>query len=162
MKTRLFTDQGVCHSESADTLAEVLVGVGLLGLFFASLFSGMSRCTGLTQIAREDLRATQILLERIEGIRLFNWNQLVYSNNLCPATFTSSYCPIANDSGSTGFTYYGTMVITNISDELASSYSNQIRAIIVTLNWTNAGVSHTRKMTTYQAKYGAQNYAFNN
>ncbi len=162
MKTRLFTNQGFRHSESADTLAEVMVGVGLLGLLFASLFGGMCRCTGLTQIAREDLRATQILLERIEGIRLFNWNQLVYSNNLCPATFTSSYCPIANASGSTGFTYYGTMVITNISCGPASSYSNQIRAIIVTLNWTNAGFSRTRTVTTCQAKYGAQNYAFNN
>ena len=162
MKTKLFTNQGFRHSESADTLAEVMVGVGLLGLLFASLFSGMSRCTGLTQIAREDLRATQILLDRIECIRLFNWNQLVYSNNLCPATFTSSFCPIANDSGSTGFTYYGTMAITNISYGLAPSYSNQIRAIIVTLNWTNAGISRTRTMMTYQAKYGAQNYAFNN
>ena|ERR1041385_1473340 len=162
MKTRLFTYQGFRHGESADTLAEVMVGVGLLGLLFASLFSGMSRCARLTQIAREDLRATQILLDRIEGIRLFNWNQLVYSNNLCPATFTSSYCPIVNHCCSTGFTYYGSMVITNISYGLAPSYSNQIRAIIVTLNWTNAGISRTRTMTTYQAKYGAQNYAFNN
>ena len=162
MKTRLFTNQGFRHSESADTLAEIMVGVGLLGLLFASLFSGMSRCTGLTQIAREDLRATQILLDRIEGIRLFNWNQLVYSNNLGPTTFTSPYCPIENDSGSIGLTYYGTMVITNVNYGLASSYSNQIRAIIVTLNWTNAGISRSRTITTYQAKYGAQNYAFNN
>jgi type II secretory pathway pseudopilin PulG len=146
----------------AETVVEVMVGVSLLGLVFASLFSGMSMSTRLTQLAREDLRATQILLERMEGIRLFNWNQLVYSNTLCPPKFTCSYSPFDSSSGATGITYYGSTVITNVSFNPAASYSNQMRAIIVTVNWTNAGIPRTRTMMTYQAQYGEQNYTFNN
>ena len=146
----------------AETVVEVMVGISLLGLVFASLFNGISMSTRLTQLAREDLRATQILLERMEGIRLFNWNQLVYSNTLCPRTFTCSYSPIASGSGAAGITYYGTTVITNVSFSPAASYTDQMRAIIVTVNWTNAGIPRTRTMTTYQAQYGEQNYTFNN
>jgi hypothetical protein len=139
-----------------------MVGVGVLAVVLASIFRGMSMSNGLTRIAREDLRATQILVERMEGIRLFNWNQLVYSNSLCPRTFTTSYFPIPDSTGSTGITYYGTMLITNVIFDPASSYSNQMRAITVTVNWTNSDIPRSRSMTAYQAQYGLQNYIFNN
>jgi hypothetical protein len=161
-KTRRSTIQGFNRAERADTVVEVLVGACLLALALASLFAGMSMSTGLTQFAREDLRATQIMVERTEAIRLFNWNQLIYSNTLCPASFTSFFFPIPNSSGSTGVTYYGTMSISNVVLSPATSYSDQMRQITVTLNWTNAGLAHSRSMTTYQAQYGMQNYSFNN
>jgi len=147
---------------AATTTVEVAVGTALLGFLFMSLFAGMSMSSAQTRMAREDLRATQILLERIEGIRLFDWYQLVYSNNLCPATFTSSFYPRADGSGPTGITYYGTMVITNASLSPAASYTNQLRAVTVTVSWTNSGVRHQRSMSTYQGQYGMQNYIFNN
>lgn len=161
MKIKLLKLQDSPRFQSADSMLEIMVGVGLLGMVLASLFSGISMATGMTEMARQDLRATQILLERIEGLRLFNWNQLLYSNSLCPANFTSSFYPIPNSSGSTGITYYGTIVLTNVAAGPACSYSNQIRAIVVTVNWTNGGLGHTRSLTTCQSQYGAQNYAFN-
>jgi hypothetical protein len=150
------------HRESGNTVIEVIVGVGVLAVILATVFRGMTMSNGLTRIAREDLRATQILVERMEGIRLFNWNQLVYSNSLCPRTFTTSYFPIPDSTGSTGITYYGTLQITNVVFDPQSSYSNQMRAIMVTINWTNSGILHSRSMTGYQAQYGLQNYIFNN
>jgi hypothetical protein len=134
----------------------------LFGILFVSLFAGMSMTSSKTRLAREDLRATQILVERIEGVRLYNWDELVYSNTLCPATFTSSYYPIADSSGSTGMTYYGTVVITNASLNPTASYTNQLRSITVNVTWTNSGLAHSRSMTTYQAQFGMQNYIFNN
>ena len=162
MKVACSKGRDVSGRETAATAVEVLISVGLLGIVFVSLFSGMTMGTAETRAAREELRATQIMLERMEGIRLYNWDQLVYSNNLCPPTFTASYYPVTNSSGSTGITYYGTMSVTNISISPAPSYSNQLRLIVVSVYWTNAGVRHSRTMKTQQAQYGEQNYTFNN
>jgi len=162
MKTNPLSIHPSRRGQKAHTLVEVTMGVGLLGFMSATLFGGMSMTTAETRMARQNLRAPQIMVERMEGIRLFNWDQLLSSDSLCPATFTSSFYPLPNSSGSTGITYYGTMVITNASLNPVASYSNQLRAITVTVAWTNFGVGHQRSMTTYQAQYGMQNYVFNN
>ena len=148
------------RDETATTLVEVLVGLGLFGIMVLSLFGGMSMALGQSRAAREDLRATQIMVERMEGIRLFTWDQLNYSNTLCPTSFTSDYEPGAN--GSSGLVYYGTMQITNVSLSPSPSYSNSLRSITVSVDWTNFGQAHHRTMTTYQAQYGMQNYVFGN
>src|SRR5512141_804008 len=95
----------------AYTLAEVAVASALLAVLFVSLYGGMSQGFAVTQVSRENLRATQILLERMEGIRLFNWNQLVYSNWV-PTVFTNYYYPMTNAGESPGIMYLGRMTIT--------------------------------------------------
>lgn len=160
MKIPSHTDQWRRFGQLGYSLAEVTVGLGLLGLVTTSLFSGMSMTTAQTRIAQEDLRATQIMLERMEGIRLFNWDQLT-NTDLCPATFAASFYPTSDtNSEPSGITYYGTVVVTNTS--LSVSYTNQLRAITVSVAWTNFAMPHQRSMTTYQAQYGMQNYVFNN
>jgi hypothetical protein len=127
-----------------------------------SIFSAMSMSMAQTRIAREDLRATQIMVERMEGIRLFDWNQLTNSA-LCPATFTNYFYPVSDESGPTnGAVYYGTMTITKAAMSPAPSYTNQLLSITVAVSWTNFGIAHQRQMMTYQAQYGMQNYVFNN
>ena len=159
MKINILCPQPCPRGQLAATTVEVAMGVAIMGILFVSLFSGVTMTTATTRLAREDLRATQVLLDRIEGIRLFDWAQLVYSNNFCPRTFTSSYYPVANSAGATGATYYGTLTITNTS--LSAGYTNQLCAITVSVIWTNSGIPHKRSMTTYQAQYGMQNYIFN-
>src|SRR5512145_1777779 len=92
----------------AYTLAEVAVTSALMGVLFVALYGGMSSGFAITQVSRENLRATQILLERMEGIRLFNWNQLVYSNWV-PSVFTNYYYPITDPGESPGIMYVGSM-----------------------------------------------------
>src|SRR6266508_4273052 len=58
----------------AFAIAEVLVSVALMAIVFVSLYLGMSSGFAVTKLSRENLRATQIMLERLEGIRLYNWN----------------------------------------------------------------------------------------
>jgi len=133
-----------------------------------SLYAGISSCFSLTKVAREDLRATQIMIERMEGIRLYNWDQLVYSN-MIPTSFTAAYYPLALSGQSTGITYSGTMVISNAVLNPPATYSSNMREITVTVFWTNYyGANMTEKlvrsrtMTTYTARDGIQNYVFYN
>ncbi len=137
------------------------MGVALIGIVFVSLLAGMSSGFAVTQVARENLRATQIMLERVEGLRLYNWNQLVYSN-MVPTTFTNYYYPLAAPGESKGIVYTGTMTITNANMNPAATYGSRMRAVVVTVNWTSGNVPRTRTMTTYAAQEGIQNYVFSN
>ncbi len=145
----------------AYTLAEMAVAVSLLGIIFVSLYGGMSTGFAVTQASRENLRATQILLERMEGIRLYNWNQVMYSNWI-PTTFTNWYYPLAGSNESLGIMYSGTMTITPSPTLTPSaSYANKMCAVVATVNWVSAGVPRTRSLTTYVSQHGIQNYVFN-
>lgn len=152
----------------AFSLLEVLVGMVIMIIAVVSLYAGISTSVSLTKAAREDLRATQIMLERMEGLRLYNWDQLVHSN-MIPSSFTASYYPLATSGQSSGITYAGTLAISNAVLKPAASYASNMRAITVTVFWTNFyGADMTEKlvrsrtMTTYTARDGIQNYVFNN
>lgn len=145
----------------AFTLAEAMVACALLSVLFIALYGGMSSGFAITQVSRENLRATQILLERMEGVRLYNWDQLVYSNWV-PTTFTNWYYPLTNANESPGIQYVGRMrIIPNPTLTPATTYSAKMCAVFAEVNWVSAGVSRRRSMTTYVARNGIQNYVYN-
>ena len=101
------------------------------------------------------------MLEYMEGIRLYNWEQLTVSNWI-PVNFTRYYYPFATSNESAGITYYGTVFVTNFNTYAspAAAYSDNMRAVVATINWTNGGGAHTRRMITTVARNGMQNYVF--
>src|SRR5262249_34072922 len=124
------------------TLMEVVMAVALLALMLVSLYGGISSGFAVIQLARENLRSTQIMLERMEGIRLYNWNQLNYSN-MIPGTFTAYYYPLASNGESKGLAYSGQMIITNAYLSPAATYNTNMRQVIVILNWNSGNVRRT-------------------
>lgn len=138
------------------SLIEAMVGMGIVGIVFISLYAGISTGVAIIQLARENLRATQIIVEKMETIRLCSWEQITSGTNL-PPTFTEFYYPkgLVNKQG---ITYYGTLTITNANT--GASYDNDLRLVIITLYWTNGNVPRMRQMQTLVAKDGIQNYIF--
>lgn len=136
------------------SLSEGLFGVAIMGVVFVSLYSGMA--TGFHSIrdSQENLRATQILLEKFETIRLYNWEQL-NTPGFIPAEFTSYFAPNEN---SKGITYKGRVTISQ--PPLTEVYSTDMRAVTITLTWNSSGMDHTRTFTSFAAKYGIQNYVY--
>jgi type II secretory pathway pseudopilin PulG len=155
----IIPDRKKISRQLAFTMAEVMVGVSLMGILFVALFGGMSSGFALTQVARENLRATQIILERVEGVRLYNWNQLCYSNWI-PSTFTNYYYPITRPGESKGIEYVGTMTISPAVMDPPASYSGNMRQVTVNIQWVSAGVPRSRTITTYVARNGIQNYVY--
>ena len=82
------------------------------------------------------------------------------SNWGVPGDFTRSYYPLAASNDSRGTTYYGRVDITNANLSPPAAYSDNMRSVLVTINWTNGGVAHTRSMGTYVARNGMQSYVF--
>ena len=132
-------------------MAIALLGIvagGVLGSFRYGFFS--------LQLLRENQRATQILLEKVETLRLYSWDQ-VNSNGFVPTTFTDVYDP-QGATGAKGTGYTGTLTVA--ACPLAASYSTNLRQLTVSLRWTTGTVPHTRTLATYIAKDGMQNYVY--
>ncbi len=153
-----------CRSEVAYTLAEVLVGLLLIAVVAISLFAAFSAGFAVAGLQREDLRATQIMMRKLEGIRLCTWNQLTN-----PIPFTEPYDPTATNNA-VGSIYAGTLY-TNPATGLIgpTTYANNMRLVTVTITWTNYSLGTTnssfgrpvvrsRTMQTFVARYGIQNY----
>jgi hypothetical protein len=114
------------------------------------------------------LRATQIALARMEGLRLYAWssNQL-FSPTMLPNNFTDYYYP-SNLGGVFGnnTVYTGSVTIANVVFNPTSSYSNNMQQIVIKVGWQDTFYgrtnSHVRTFNTYVARYGLQNYIFVN
>ena len=90
MKTWSSLSRQPIQGKSAYTLAEVLIAVTIIAILFVSLYRGIAFCFDATRAERENLRATQVILRRMEGIRLFNWNQIT-NTALNPPIFYEEY-----------------------------------------------------------------------
>src|SRR5438445_5990691 len=97
--------------QSAYTLAEVMVGVAIMSVMFLTLYLGFTQGFGVVQASRENLRATQILQQYSELIRLYTWDQLTNGTTIQhPFTTNWTFYPLGA-SGSQGVTYTATMTI---------------------------------------------------
>lgn len=150
---------------AAFTLAEVIVAVAIFAIIFLAAYSGTIQGTSLIQTTRENERATQILLDKAEVLRLYTWDQLTntsftslsFSENYNPSGSTN-YNSSATTNGSVGPTYYGAVTISPAP--LNEIYSNDMRMLTFRVLWTNNDLSHQRQLTTLVSRYGMHNYIF--
>ena len=138
------------------TLVDLIMAIGVLDVMASGIFGSFRYGFFTLQLVRENQRATQVMLEKVETIRLYSWDQ-INSNGFIPATFTDTYDPSAATNVQ-GVTYNGTVTVANCP--LSSSYAGNMRQLTVTLNWTTRDVPHSRSLTTYIAKDGLQNYVY--
>lgn len=146
--------------ERAFTLIEMAVCTAVMSIIFVSLYGGIASGFGLVKLARENLRANQIIVEKMETIRLYNWDQ-INSNGFIPATFTAPFFPppVNNtNSDSSGVIYYGTLSVTNVP--FSAEYSTNMRLVTVSLTWTNANMARIRELQTLVSQNGMQNYIY--
>jgi len=140
--------------QAAFSLVEVSVGMALLATVLGALFSSFTSGFFTMQLARENLRATQILLEKVETIRLYNWTQIT-TPGFIPTSFTAAYDP---NSGDTGPVYTGSLAISDVP--ITPSYSNDMKQFTVRIDWQSGGLARNREFTTYVARNGLQSYIY--
>jgi hypothetical protein len=111
-------------------------------------------------MSRENVRATQILVKKIETIRLCSWDQL--SN--FPATFQETFDARAIQNGNRDLIYYGSVTFAPADAVGDTSYKTNMLLVTVSLAWTNLNgrtpIIHQQQMQTQVARYGSQNYAW--
>jgi len=143
---------------SGFTMVEVLIAMGIAGLVFVTLYLGLAQCVSAVQSARYRLRATQILTEKLEAIRLYNWDQ-INTPGFIPKNFTEYYKPGKNSSLSpVGIRFSGTITVTNALVQPA--YDNTMRKVVAQVSWVSRGSIHQERMETLVSQYGIQNYLY--
>jgi prepilin-type N-terminal cleavage/methylation domain-containing protein len=138
------------------SLVESIMGMAVFGIAFLSLYGGLASGFSTIRMARENLRATQIILEKMETIRLYNWEQL-NTKDFVPTTFQGSYYPPGQTNG-VGVVYNGTVSLKKAN--LGANYDDDMALLTVQVDWTTGGVSRSRSQSTYVSRYGLQNYVW--
>jgi hypothetical protein len=149
-----------CRAAAGQSLPEAVIAVSLVGVMFISLYAGFTTGFGILRSARENLRATEILNEQTERIRLLNWSQVLNSATL-PPTFVERFDPADHSPDPSGPVFHG-RIETSVPADWPEAYRERGRLITITLVWTNSEGStplvHQRQVQTYAARYGMQSY----
>ncbi len=149
--------------ERGYTFAEVLVSAAILGFVSTSVYGAFSAGYCLIQSTREDLRATQIMVQKTEAIRLLTWSQTGDTTNYLKPTFFEVYDPLGAKTNSGGAKYTG-YVQAGIpaAGDLPEAYRTNMRTVTVSVYWTNYSGTKTivqkREMETRVSRNGMQNY----
>ena len=145
--------------EPGFTLVELICAVAILAITVTVLFYGFDNGFAILRVTRDDLRATQILLEKTEALRLYTWAQLTNAQT-SQGTFQVYYDP----NRTSGTLYSGTLTTTDPATNIVGSaaYASTLHLITITVNWTNnignQLVPHSRQMQTLSCQSGMINY----
>ena len=145
-------------STSAFTLIETLVAVFVSSFMFAALYACFAFGFSIVKMTREDLRATQILLQQMETVRVSDYTKLTDPSKY--PTNTTVYFDEENKAGGKGGTPY---TVTFSARRLPSPkpqsqfYTNMLE-VTVAASWKSGKVQRNRSMQTYVARQGLQQY----
>jgi len=172
--------------EKAFTLVEVLAASAIAAIVLAALFYGIEQGYSLTQTERASLRATQIILGRMEGIRLCRWGTTnaneatqLFDTNYVPRTFVDYFYPVSlGGFAGTSITYNGTITIYTNNTSGANNfafytytngafalntpptYSNSLALVVISVSWQerhrNASFATTNTYTRTMKSYIAE------
>lgn len=139
-------------------MAETIVAVAVFAIMFASFFGGLSLSLSAVQSARETVRATQIMSEQMDTIRLKTWDDVLKLNN---TSFYPAFNPISSNvvnAGSAGLTYTAQVFVANAPITSGESYATNVKQVTIQLTWKSRKLLHKTEMTTFFSRYGMQNY----
>lgn len=136
------------------SLVETLVGVMILGITVAALCGGFSLGFRTIKLSQEEVRADQILMQKLESVRVYNWSLI--TNNYIPTNFTTSF---STATGAVhGVTYDGTITVAPFTSAGGEKYSSTLRQVTASISWFSDNMTHTRTMTTLVSQNGIQTY----
>lgn len=140
-----------------------MIAGGILGVVATSLCGAFSAGFCVIQSTRENLRATQITVQKLEAIRLFNWSQVGDTTQYLTLSFVEPYDPLGVTNNCAGAKYTGYVSASvPAPGELPEAYRTNMRNLTVTIYWTNYNgatpIVHKREMQTRVARNGMQNY----
>jgi len=143
------------RGKAAFSLMEVTISMGVLGLAVSILFNGLTTGFFTIRMARENLRATQIMLEKAETLRLYSWNQITNTTYI-KRDFIVPYDP--NSTNGKGAIYAGTIEIEPA--DMSADYSDDLKLVTIRVSWKTGGLSRSREFRSLVSRHGMQDYIY--
>ena len=144
-------------SVAAFTLVETIVAVMVAGIMLPTLYAGFASGFSLVQMTRENLRATQIMIQRMEAVRLASYKS-IQDPAAFPTNSVEYYNPSAGTNGNAGTAYTVTYKWATGTNTLPTNYRSNVALVTITAAWNSGKIQHSRSMQSYVAKYGIQRY----
>jgi len=141
------------------SLVEAVVGLALLGLVCMALFSGLCSSTFSVQMTRENLRATQVMSEKLDTIRLYSWKQITNETYIregftAPLHARDPFSPPRTNAP----VYQGSIYIESVP--FNEIYAKDMRLVTVELKWKTGKLERTKSMSTLVSRYGTYKYIY--
>jgi hypothetical protein len=157
MKFKFCQRSAPYRAEEGLTLIDALFAMAIAGVMFTALYAGLAFGFNVIKMARENTRATQIMLEKMESIRLYTWSQVNSNGFISTNKFVVPYYAVGGTNSS--LVYTGQVMIS--PSGLTNTYADDMRKVTVRVEWKSIGVSNRVKtMTTYVANRGLQSYVY--
>jgi hypothetical protein len=148
-----------------------MISMAVVAMMFVSLYAGITQGLAVISTARENMRATQIMIEKIELLRLYSWDQMntpgfipaAFAERLMPANATNSsttaatVAALATPSGA-GTVFVGTIELG--AAPVNDGYTSAMRQATLTVTWTNGNIRRSRSMQTLVAQLGIHDYVY--
>ena len=155
MNLKQSDQNGDQRKRRAFTFVEVVTAMAIIGMLVLAVYGGIASGVSTMRLARENLRATQIMLEKMEALRLYKWDQL--NTNFMPMAFVVPY-DVTSIGTNKGILYRGRITIEPA--DTGASYNDDMRRVTVRLDWKTGYIDRQREMTTYVSLSGLQNYVY--
>jgi prepilin-type N-terminal cleavage/methylation domain-containing protein len=133
-------------SKNGFTLMEVMIATAILGVVLASVIALGAQSFRYVSDIRRAARASQVLQQKLEDIRLLSWSQM----QALPSTFTDPNDAAGIYSGS-------------ISQSPYDSYggATTLMTVTLTVTWTNqTGALLSKSLSTLVSNNGLNKYIF--
>src|SRR5688572_18287622 len=130
----------------------VLIAAVMLVALYGCFASGYS----MLKVTREDLRATQIIIQRMERLRLCSFDQ-VRDPVVNPPVTQEYFNP--NSSANGGVLY--TVTFSNRFPQIGTipgAYRTNMLLVTVNASWTSGKIKRNRSMQTYVARQGLEEF----
>src|SRR6185436_21075488 len=99
------------------SVVEAVIAMGVVGVLIISLYGALTSGFNGVQLGRENMRATQILVKKMDQFRLFTWEQVTNSGWI-PTSFLEPFnAEVATPPTNSGpLVYSGTVTISSFPD----------------------------------------------
>jgi prepilin-type N-terminal cleavage/methylation domain-containing protein len=140
--------------QSAFTMVEVMFSMAIVGVLIVALYSALASAVPMVRSCQENERVTQILSEKLDVIRLYNWTQINSNyNKFVPTNFVVGIEPMLTNSRP-----YYTGTISIVQAPISEVYRSNLLQVTVKVDWVSGSRPQSQSMVTYIAKYGLQTY----
>jgi len=164
MKVRLYQCASRRLADSGFTLVDAIFAMAVAGVMFVALYAGLAFGFRMVKMARENTRATQIMLEKMETVRLVKWSDLTNSTVFPTNKFVVPYYSVGGTNTSLMYTGQVTLTPCTVGNGIAggtASYASDMKKITVRVDWCPMGATNrTRMMTSYVTRNGLQSYVW--
>jgi len=129
-----------------------MFAMAIVGTLVLVLYGALTTSTSWVRLCQENQTATQIMAEKLDTIRLYNWDQLYTSNGFIVTNFVVGIDPLTN---STPY-YTGRLEIAKALPSGTEAYKDDLLQVTVTVQWVGDRRLQTRSMSTFVTSYGIQ------